>query len=216
MEQHQPFYEYQFGFRPKHSTIHPIIHLLNQIANENDKSTQNLTLSVFIDLTKAFDTISHSILLKKLDNLGIRGVANKWFKSYLTDRKQYMNFGNSTSPYEQLLCGIPQGSILGPILFLIYVNDIQNATSMNMLSFADDTTASISSPDITELYATINVELEKLNNWFRANKLSLNAKKTKHILFRANTAYPNLQNRSIILNGHKVDRIGHNQAEKNI
>ena len=88
-------------------------------------------MSVFIDLTKAFDTISHSILLKKIDNLGIRGIANKWFKSYLTDIEQYMNFGNSTSQYEQLLCRIPPGSILGPILFLIY--DIQNATCLNIL-----------------------------------------------------------------------------------
>ena len=148
LEQHKLIYTHQYGFRPKHPTIHPIIHLLNQIASENDKVTKNLTLSVFIDLSKAFDTISHSILLSKLDNLGIRGVANAWFKSYQSERKQYMEFHNITSPLEDIISGVPRGSILGPILFLVYVNDISNSTSLNILSFVDDTTASFSSHDV--------------------------------------------------------------------
>ena len=89
------FYKHQYGFRPKHSTLHPIIHLLNQIAENNDKTTKELTLAVFIDLSKAFDTISHDILLNKLENLGIRGIANKWFASYLSERKQYMELFNT-------------------------------------------------------------------------------------------------------------------------
>ena len=84
------FYKHQYGFRPKHSTLHPIIHLLNQIAENNDKTTKEPTLAVFIDLLKAFDIIRHDILLNKLENIGIRGIANKWFASYLSERKQYI------------------------------------------------------------------------------------------------------------------------------
>ena len=89
-------YKHQYGFRPKHSTLHPIIHLLNQIAENNDKSTKEPTLAVFIDLYKALDTISHDILLNKFEKLGIRGIANKWFASYLSERKPYMGLFNIT------------------------------------------------------------------------------------------------------------------------
>ncbi len=91
--------------------------------------------------------ISHDILLCKLENLGIRGVANSWFKNYLSGRKQYMEIYGNKSALETIACGVPQGSILGPILFLIYINDISNSTPLSILSFADDTTVSISSPN---------------------------------------------------------------------
>ena len=171
LESQKLIYEHQYGFRPKHSTIHPIIHLLNQIATEHDKPSKNLTLSVFIDLSKAFDTISHEILLKKLENLGIRGIPNLWFRNYLTNRKQYINTYNINSSLETISCGVPQGSILGPLLFLVYVNDISNCTNLNLLSFADDTTISLSSNDIPLLYNTMNDALEELSNWFRSNRL---------------------------------------------
>ena len=214
MESNNLFYQHQYGFRPKHSTIHPIIHLLNQIAEENDNSTKDLTLSVFIDLSKAFDTISHDILLSKLDNLGVRGIAKSWFESYLTDRKQYMELYDNKSPLVNITCGVPQGSILGPILFLIYVNDISNSTKINILSFADDTTVTLSSPDIPKLYSTMNQELEKLNDWFRANRLCLNVKKTKYILFRPTITFPRNVDECIYMNGQEVIRIGNDQNEK--
>ena len=180
----------------------------------NDKDTKDLTLSVFIDLSKAFDTINPEILLHKLENLGVRGIANSWFRSYLTGRKQFLNLYDVKSTMEDMQCGVPQGSILGPILFLIYVNDIRNATTLNVFSFADDTTIITSSPDIKELYAKMNFELQKLEVWFMANKLCLNVKKTKYILFRPNVMVPKSNTNCIMLNGQKVVQIGHKLNEK--
>lgn len=214
LESQKLIYKHQYGFRPKHNTMHPIIHLLNQIASENDKPTKNLTLSVFIDLSKAFDTINYDILLNKLQNLGVRGIPNLWFRNYLSDRKQYLDIYNLKSTTEQLNCGVPQGSILGPLLFLVYVNDIHNGTNLNVLSFADDTTVSASSDNIPLLYQTMNSELEKLNTWFMSNRLCLNVKKTKYILFRPNNVPTMHYNEDIILNGEVVEQISHAQNEK--
>ena len=125
-----------------------------------------------------------------------------------------MNLYDVKSTMEDMKCGVPQGSILGPILFLIYVNDIRNATTLNVLSFADDTTIITSSPDIKELYAKMNFELQKLEVWFMANKLCLNVKKTKYILFRPNVTVPKSNTNCIMLNGQKVVQIGHKLNEK--
>ncbi len=214
LESQNLLYKHQYGFRPKHSTIHPIIHLLNNITTENDKPSKNLTLAVFIDLSKAFDTINHDILLKKLDNLGVRGVSNTWFRNYLENRMQYMELNSAKSTLESLTCSVPQGSILGPILFLIYVNDICNCTRLDILSFADDTTITVSSADIDSLYTLMNSELKKLDCWFRANRLCLNVKKTKYILFRPGNMYIDTENRNITLNNQTVDQICHTGTEK--
>ena len=176
-------YNYQFGFRPKHSTIHPIVHFLQDIAEENDKPSKDKTIAVFLDLSKAFDTINHETLLHKLNFYGIRGLCNAWFKNYLSDRKQYLEYHNTKSNLEDITCGVPQGSILGPIFFLLYINDIKNCTTSNLVSFADDTTIYYSSPNQNELFQKVNEELIELYDWLCVNKLSLNISKTIYSIF---------------------------------
>ena len=177
------FYKHQYGFRKKHSTIHPIIHFLNHIANQKDISSKNITAAIFLDLSKAFDTISHKILLEKLEYYGIRGNANNWFRSYLQNRKQFLEIYDIKSEYADITCGVPQGSILGPILFLIYINDIGNSSKLNLLSFADDTTLYQSGDNYLTLMQNLNSEINSTFKWLCANRLSLNIKKTKYMIF---------------------------------
>ena len=214
LESTNQLYNHQYGFRKNHATTHPIIHLLNKVAEENDKRTKNLTLSVFLDLSKAFDTISHDILLHKLDNMGVRGIAHQWFKSYLTDRKQYLEIHDTQSELMTLTCGVPQGSILGPLLFIIYMNDIYRCTDLQLLCFADDTTVSCSSENIDNLFVKMNIELDNISHWLRANKLCLNAKKTKYIIFSPKPCNIDSNTKCVHVDNQKIERIGHNQNTK--
>ena len=112
-----------YGFRSKHSTQHAVLDIVNTILQNMDNG--KFSCGVFIDLKKAFDTVNHEILLAKLENYGIRGVINSWFRSYLTDRKQTTEVNNVVSEAETTLRGVPQGSVLGPLLFLLCINDIR-------------------------------------------------------------------------------------------
>ena len=150
IERNNILYKHQYGFRKKHTTTHPILHLLNHIADCTNKPHPELTMAIFIDLKKAFDTISHDILVQKLYKYGIRDMANNWIKNYLTDIKQYVLYGETSSHTEMITYGVPQGSILGPLLFLLYINDLENALKGHVLSFADDTTIYIS--DVNKIY----------------------------------------------------------------
>ena len=201
LETNHILYRHQYGFRKQHSIIHPILHLLKYISENNDKPTKDITLAVFIDLSKAFDTICHTTLLNKLNFYGIRGITNEWFKSYLTQRKQYTVINSSKSALEYITCGVPQGSIIGPIIFLLYINDINYGTSLNVLSYADDTTIYTSNSNADTLYAEVNKELIKLDDWFRANKLPLNVKKTNYSIFPP-TKFPHDVNRTLIFKKH--------------
>lgn len=153
--------------------------LVSEITNSFEKNMY--TLGVFIDLSKAFDTVDHDILISKLKNYGITGTN---LKNYLTDRRQCVTQTDRTTKTKKITYGVPQGSILGPLLFLIYINDLHNASSLvNLILFADDTNLFYSHINIKTLFETVNLELDLINEWFKANKLSLNVKKTKYTLF---------------------------------
>ena len=177
-------YENQYGFREKRSTQHAIIDIVNQIQTNMDKNMY--TCGIFIDLQKAFDTVNHSILLQKLQHYGIRGIINDWFSSYLLNRIQTTQIGTVVSDKETVLSGVPQGSVLGPLLFLIYINDIHNSTDKLKFSlFADDTNLLYADNDLRSLETTVNHELIKLYHWLTANKLSLNVKKSNFVIFHS-------------------------------
>ena len=143
------------------------------------------SICILIDFRKAFDTVEHSILLNKLHNYGIRGTALQWFNIYLTNRYQYVNYNNTTSNMKQIVYGVPQGSILWPLLFLLYINDISSVSNVfSSLLFADDTTLLYSSNNLQELSATVNNELSHIMQWLNANRLSLNIEKTNVMIFR--------------------------------
>ena len=172
----------QYGFRSGCSTSHALVNLIEDITTALDKRMS--TLGVFIDLKKAFDTIDHELLIKKLQHYGFRGIVLEWLKSYLKNRKQYIDYENTNSVLSEIICGVPQGSILGPKLFILYVNDICNVSDiLQFVIFADDTNIYYSHPDLSTLYKSVTSELSKLYTWFLINKLSLNLDKTNYILF---------------------------------
>ena len=172
----------QFGFRPKLSTCLALLQLIDELTRSVDEG--NVTVGVFIDLAKAFDTVDHCILLKKLHFYGIRGVPHKWFSSYLENRKQFVTINNTNSNFSNITCGVPQGSILGPILFIIYVNDLNNVSNkLRNIMFADDTNLFMTEKNIEKVETQMNFELKLLIEWFQVNLLSLNISKTNYIIF---------------------------------
>ena len=166
----------QFGFRKFHNTSHALSAMTNFIYEKLNK--KHNVVGLFIDLQKAFDVIDHDILIKKIEHLGIKGSFLSWLKSFLTDRYQYVELQNNVKsnllPIKQ---GVPQGSVLGPILFSIFLNDIFSCNSFVTFSFADDTSCMASSDKIEELYRIVNKNLSKLFDWLCANRLKLNIKK---------------------------------------
>ena len=183
LEQQNCFYNTQFGFRPSLSTNNALMSITENIQSPLDQN--KFCARVFVDLKKAFDTVDHEILLKKLSHYGIRGIANEWFCSNLTNRKQYVIIGNQVSTLNEISTRVPQGSVLGLLLFLIYINDLHKCIKyFKTYHFADDTSIMQSHFSLQILSKGINKDLSNLSNWLKTNKLSLNIKKTELVLFR--------------------------------
>ena len=177
----------QYGFRAGHSTAMAILDMVERIRAA--WAGKDCALGVFIDLKKAFDTVDHEILLEKMEHYGIRGQALKLLASYLKDRKQYVCYGGYESERGNVECGVPQGSVLGPLFFLIYVNDMVRASSeVELVLFADDTNIFARGKAPGELIDKVNRGLHELSKWFRCNRLTLNLKKTEYIFFGASAS----------------------------
>jgi len=206
IEQNEIFYENQFGFRRGRSTSMALTILIDKLHTAMDHNF--FTLGVYLDLSKAFDTVDHRILLQKLQFYGIRGVALDWLKNYLSDRQQYVYFNGANSSMGKISCGVPQGSILGPLLFLLYVNDMHTVCrSSFILLFADDTNIFVSGKSLLEVEQTINNELKALSNWFKLNKLSLNIHKTKFMIIKSRKKNINPQRLNINIDNINIQQV---------
>ena len=173
----------QYGFRRNHSTALALIDLHEKISTAFDRG--EFSVGILLDLSKAFDTVNHIILFDKLEHCGIRGLALDWIRSYFSNRKQYVEYNGHRSLRSEISCGVLQGSILGPLFFLLYINDINNASNLlNLILLADDANVFMSHKDLNYLSDMLNLQMDKLSIWFKENKLSLNRKKTKFMVFK--------------------------------
>ena len=191
IKDHNILYDFQFGFRSNHSTYMPIS-ILHDLITDNLISNK-ITVGIYLDLARAFDTVNIDILLSKLNIYGISGNALSFLTSYLTDRTHRVKFDNTISSPKKVTCGVPQGSVLGPVLFLLYINDLQKACPIaKFLLFADDTAIFYSASSKDELESIINQSFPKIVVWLHANRLSLSIHKTTYQVYSGNNADKNI------------------------
>ena len=196
-------FEMQYGFRPGRSCEHALLNAQNQILDSLSK--KQISLLLLIDFSKAFDIVEHPILLHKLKHYGIRGIALKWFESYLSDRQQFVTINGADSSAQNMAYGVPQGSILGPLLFIIYINDLPNISEVSkFILYADDANILVNGSNVHEVMQKINKLCQDLVQWVDLNGLALNLKKTKFMIFarqRLDLSKVNLQ-----LRNHEIER----------
>jgi len=198
----------QFGFRKNHETSHAVMHLIREITTANTKNM--VSTAVFIDVKKAFDCCNHQIILKKLDHYGIDKTI---FSNYLQNREQFVTCNGLKSGNRKITCGVPQGSILGPTLFTIYINDLPRCTRLKTILFADDTTFIHSAKDIDTLTYETNIELKAIQNWFTQNALTVHPAKSNYLIFNNKriSTKPRL-----ILNDTEINQCGELLKQKSI
>ncbi len=211
INKYEILYECQFGFRKNFSTSMAVLDVINMIQKE--LYDDNFVLGVFMDLQKAFDTITFDTLLSKLEHYGFRGFTASWFTSYLVGRSQYTVVNGNDSLTKIITCGIPQGTVLGPLFFLLYINDIPNSVKHSRIKlFADDSNLFIVSNNLDTLFSTANEEVDTLSSWIAANKLFINYDKTNYMLFQPSKFQrKGLSNVTILpplsITGHVIQRV---------
>ena len=182
LELNNILYSKQFGFRKNNSTIDALIKITDKIRESIDKGKYGC--GIFIDLRKAFDTVNHNILLLKMEHYGVRGPSLQWFRFYLSERKQYVYINGECSELKQISCGVPQGLVLGPLLFLIYIDDLPNISKkIDLYLFADDTNLYYEDKSLENVEIRVNKELKNLYLWLSVNRLALNIEKTNFVIF---------------------------------
>ena len=200
--------KHQSGFRPKHSTVSALIQMCDNWLSNMDVGKINCV--VFLDIRKAFDSINHEILLNKMNlNFGISGNALKWFDSYIKDREQQCIVNGQLSSSKKIICGVPQGSILGPLLFLLYINDMPDSLNNTTPSlYADDSEIYASSDNSGDLISKLNEDLKNLSRWMRKNKLQIHPTKSKYMFIGSSyNIKNNICNEPILINSTPVPRV---------